>query len=87
MKFLRKTILALLSLIIIVTTVIYIYLHSLKPQYSGELKLAGLKEEADVFFDEFGIPHIYAKNEEMLFLHSAMCMHRTDCSRWKCCAG
>lgn len=67
MKLLRKTILILLSLIIIVITVIYIYLQSLKPQYSGELKLSGLKQEAEVFFDTYGIPHIYAKNEEDAF--------------------
>lgn len=67
MNLLRKIILVLLSLIIIVTAVIYIYLHSLKPQYSGELKLAGLKEETEIFFDDYGIPHIYAKNEEDAF--------------------
>lgn len=67
MKFLRKLILVLLSLIIITIATAYIYLHSLKPQYSGELKLTGLKEEAEVFFDDYGIPHIYAKNEEDAF--------------------
>ena len=42
----------------------YIYLLSLTPQYSGEIKLAGLKSQVEVFFDDFGIPHIFAENEE-----------------------
>lgn len=33
------------------------------PSYKGELKLSGLKEEVEIYFDKFGIPHIYAENE------------------------
>ena len=64
MKIFRKIILVLLSLIILVIAALYIYLQSSKPQYSGEVKLSGLKEEVSVNFDKYGVPHIYAKNEE-----------------------
>ncbi len=33
----------------------------------GELKLPGLKEPVEVLRDEWGIPHIYAKNDDDLF--------------------
>jgi penicillin amidase len=33
----------------------------------GELKLLGLKEPVEVLRDEWGIPHIYAKNDDDLF--------------------
>jgi penicillin G amidase len=33
------------------------------PSYKGELNLTGLDKEVEVYFDEFGVPHIYAHNE------------------------
>ena len=38
-------------------------LNSLKPNYSGDLKLATIENKTDVYFDDFGIPHIYAENQ------------------------
>ena len=32
------------------------------PKYSGKVKLQGLQRNVEVFFDRYGIPHIYAKN-------------------------
>jgi len=43
-------------------------MRSLVPDYSGELELEGLQEEVEVYFDDFGIPHIYAQNEDDLYL-------------------
>lgn len=40
------------------------YLVSLKPQYSGSTQVKGLQHSTEVIFDSYGIPHIYAKNEE-----------------------
>ncbi|WP_075351192.1 penicillin acylase family protein [Algoriphagus marinus] len=51
-----------LILLILVGLLAFIYLHS--PQYKGELNLEGLNSEVEVLFDEFGVPHIYAENEE-----------------------
>jgi penicillin G amidase len=41
----------------------YWYLQQTKPIYEGEIKLAGLSNPVKVKYDNFGIPHIYAKNE------------------------
>jgi penicillin amidase len=35
----------------------------LKPTYSGKLKLSSLKNEVEVYYDTYGVPHIYAQNE------------------------
>jgi penicillin G amidase len=37
------------------------------PETSGELVIPGLEDEVHVYRDEFGIPHIFAGNEEDLF--------------------
>lgn len=35
----------------------------LKPTYSGQKELVGMQQETAVYFDEYGIPHIYAQSE------------------------
>ena len=45
-------------------TAIVIWLYSLVPDYSGDKQLKGLNKQVDVYYDNFGVPHIYAQNEE-----------------------
>lgn len=33
------------------------------PSYKGEVNLTGLDKEVEVYFDSYGVPHIYAQNE------------------------
>ncbi len=33
------------------------------PSYKGELHLSGLEKEVEVYFDDYGVPHIYAQTE------------------------
>ena len=68
MKILKWLAIALITLLIIAGFSTYWYLNSSKPEYQGELILPGLKDQATVYYDNFGIPHIYANNEEDLFL-------------------
>lgn len=41
----------------------WMYYNSLKPNYSGNLSLANIENETSVYFDDYGIPHIYAQNQ------------------------
>lgn len=41
-----------------------IYLTSQKPQYNGTVPVRNIREQAEVIFDFYGIPHIYAGSEE-----------------------
>ncbi len=62
MKLLKKFLLILLILFIVSIAGIYFYLKSTAPQYEGALDIEGIESEVKVYFDEFGIPHIYAQN-------------------------
>ena len=42
--------------------------HASLARIDGELEVPGLKEPVEVIRDEWGIPHIYAQNDEDLFL-------------------
>lgn len=65
-----KTFKKILFIIIILLTLSivggWIYITSLKPSYSGTVKL-NINKETNVYFDEFGIPHIYAENQTDAF--------------------
>ena len=37
------------------------------PKYEGEIQLEGLTSSVDVFFDEWAVPHVFARDEEDLF--------------------
>lgn len=53
---------AFLSLIIVVVVV-----QSMAPNYKGSKSLAGLSEEVQVYYDTYGVPHIYGQTEEDAF--------------------
>ena len=63
MRILKKVlkILAVLSIIIVIG--LFVFKNSLQPTYNGTLQLASLQDKVDVFYDNYGIPHIYAQNE------------------------
>ncbi len=67
MHVLKKTLLALLFIAAIAIVGGWIYYNSLKPDYSGEISLKNLQQETTTYFDDYGIPHIYAENEEDAF--------------------
>jgi len=62
MKILKRILLALLLLIVIIVVVKYFWFRGTAPDYSGEKHLAGLKSATEIVYDNFGVPHVYAKN-------------------------
>lgn len=44
-----------------------IFAYTLKPDYDGEKQLADLSDPVDVYYDFYGIPHIYGKSEKDAF--------------------
>ncbi|THV58269.1 penicillin acylase family protein [Flagellimonas alvinocaridis] len=63
MKKIKKVLWAIAILLLLITVGALIFVNSLKPDYSGEKPLPGLQEEVKVFYDTYGIPHIYAGTE------------------------
>jgi penicillin G amidase len=64
MKILYRLLIGFILLLALVTLVLFVYLQSLKPVLNGTQTLPGLKAEVEVYFDAYGIPHIYAQHEE-----------------------
>jgi len=64
MRRIKKVLLVLLLLIIVAAIGLCGYIFHLKPKYEGELQLKNLDKETTVYFDDFGVPHIYADSEK-----------------------
>ena len=64
MKIIKRIALALIALLVICAIGGYFYLNSFKPKLNGQIELAGINTSAEIYFDKFGIPHIYAQNEQ-----------------------
>ena len=54
----------MLALIALFSIGVYVYLYYNKPQYEGEVEIKNISKETSVYFDEYGIPHIYATSEK-----------------------
>ena len=67
MKWIKWFLGTLVVLVLIAVVLVYVMLYSQAPVYSGELKVSGLQEQVNVHFDQYGIPHIYANNEQDLY--------------------
>jgi len=59
MFILRKITIGLLSLIVLILIGVFGYLYYLLPCYDGERKIAGIKNEVKILYDEFAVPHIF----------------------------
>ena len=60
MKIFKKALLVLISIFAILVIAAFIYGVYTKPKYDGTLTLNHIQKETTVYFDEFGVPHIYA---------------------------
>lgn len=64
MKTLKKILLVVLSLLVILALAFVGYYFYSKPTYEGEQKLQNIQKEITVYFDDFGVPHIYANSQK-----------------------
>jgi len=63
MRHLKKTLFFLFGLIIILALAGFFYANYQKPIYKGNLDLQNISSPTTVYFDDYGIPHIYAENQ------------------------
>ena len=63
MKFLLRFLKIFLILAVLVFISVWLYSKTYHPDYSGELGLKNISEEVTVYFDDIGVPHINAKNQ------------------------
>jgi penicillin amidase len=67
MKWTKRIIILVAILLAAVILISGVYINSLKPDYAENKKMPGLSAEVEVYYDEFGIPHIYAKSKSDAF--------------------
>ncbi|TDB62277.1 penicillin acylase family protein [Arundinibacter roseus] len=67
MRFLKTTGKVLLFLSLALGLGTWYWLRSLRPDYSTTLTLSELKAPVEVLYDDYGVPHIYAQNEEDMY--------------------
>ena len=67
MKYVKKIGWVLLSIVAVLVIVGLVFINGLKPNYEGELTLDSLAAPTQVYYDTYGIPHIYASNETDAF--------------------
>ena len=59
-----KKILKILGVIIVPLIIgVLLFFQNIKPKYEGTLELTSLSNDVEVFYDDYGVPHIYAENE------------------------
>ncbi|WP_430906883.1 penicillin acylase family protein [Maribacter sp. 2-571] len=63
MKRFKKVAAWTLGVILVLVIGIFLFGYSLRPDYDGEKDLKGLGKEVSVYFDTYGIPHLYADTE------------------------
>ncbi|HBI00999.1 MAG TPA: penicillin acylase family protein [Flavobacterium sp.] len=64
MKLLKKISLSVLLILVLIAAFILIYGFYLKPKYDGEIALNSIQKETTVYFDDYGVPHIYAQSQK-----------------------
>lgn len=64
MKKIKKVALIILIIIIVIFLSLYAYLQFTKPNCEGEATLKNISKPTTVYFDEYGVPHIYADNQK-----------------------
>ena len=64
MKKFKKYLFLIVLFFSIIIVLLFGYLQTTKPQYKGEINLKNISKQTNVYFDEYGIPHIYAQNHQ-----------------------
>jgi penicillin amidase len=64
MKILRSFAKFIFAFFLLLFLILIGYYYWSKPNYNGEVKMTSLSDKTTVYFDEFGVPHIYANSEK-----------------------
>ena len=64
MKKIKRYLFLIVLFFTVIIVLLFGYLQTTKPEYKGEITLKNISKETNVYFDEYGIPHIYAQNHQ-----------------------
>ena len=63
MKWVKRIVLSIIILVAITILGSWIYLKSIQPDYNETTTLPGLNNITEVYYDNYGVPHIYARSD------------------------
>ncbi len=63
MNFLKRTLKVIAAILVVFFVALFLFVQNLKPDYEGEKTLPNLSDSVQVYYDSYGIPHIYGSNE------------------------
>ncbi|MCW5515446.1 penicillin acylase family protein [Muriicola sp. Z0-33] len=55
------------AIVVLVAILSFVFIQTLKPDYEGEKEFTQLGDTVEVYYDGYGIPHIYGQSEEDAF--------------------
>jgi penicillin G amidase len=64
MRKIKNIFIVFLSILSLGILWVVIYVFNSKPQYEGVINIKNISKETKVYFDDYGIPHIYAQNQK-----------------------
>ena len=64
MKKVKKAFLVFFVILAVLILFLTLYGLYLKPKYEGDVELQNIEKETTVYFDDYGIPHIYANTQK-----------------------
>ncbi|MCH3885884.1 penicillin acylase family protein [Tenacibaculum aquimarinum] len=64
MKLFKKAVKVIFILLILLVAGAWIFSRTLHPTYNGELELMNISDKVTVYYDEVGVPHINAENQQ-----------------------
>lgn len=64
MKLFKKVVKVIFILLILLVAGAWIFSRTLHPTYNGELELTNISDKVTVYYDEVGVPHINAENQQ-----------------------
>lgn len=67
MKTIKKLLWIIVGIVIVLAILLAVGIQVLSPVYSGSKEMDGLAQNVEVYYDNYGIPHIYAGNGEDAF--------------------
>ena len=68
MKLLKRILKIAIILFVLLIVGVWLFTKTLYPTYNGELELANISDKVTVHYDEVGVPHINAKNQEDAYI-------------------
>ncbi len=85
-KFVGLTLLSIFIFVVGLVLFLFLHFHLSKPKIEGEAAVQGLHDQVRIVTDEWGVPHIFATNEEDLFfatgfIHAKERMWQMDLTR------